>query len=175
MKDLSLKLDSLPWDNARITTMAEFLERYTLHDSCWVRFLADPDGTAEVLLKWDTHWTDGQLPYSTETKNWPLLIIMFEKLYQACFNGEDMVWNTVGTAFSNVITDQQKESWLALLPDETGLPHLRFVLEDSLHHTVIEDVGGGRVDLFHSAQVRILCLDEVENAIDIPWEGVAKN
>ncbi len=167
--DLGADLAELPWEAARETTLPEFLDRYTLHDSGWLRLECMPDRYAIAVFAWDTYWTSGRIPYRiSEATTGPLLLIGFDILYLSAFNGADVASDTVDYAeCREVLLADVPSASLPFLPVETTSAMQR---ERLLHHTVIHDVVGGRVDLFHGAHVKLLCLGDGLRPFSIPWE-----
>jgi hypothetical protein len=133
--------DDFPWESGLRTTVPDFLAAYTLHDSGWVGLFLDPDqqGSAIAVIRWDTFWTEGRIPFPGGTvAQWPFLLIRYAPVYAVRFTsyevpGEAPSPRTIGGAEASVISE-------------------------SIHRTVVQDIFGGAVEVEHVPQVDVLCL-----------------
>jgi len=170
--------DEFDWPSANSTSMPRFLSQYSLHDSYWIGIHVQPNFETIAVLRWDTFWTEGRVPFPGSTvEEWPVLLIQFERLYQLhssylwpTVSEEWKPTETVASAESVLVTKQDQEkmlAWLAL--DERQPEELkRFVLEDELYHTTFHPIYGGRIDVKHGSATKLLCYDFEENQLNIP-------
>ena len=74
----AIEQDDLPWGEALVTTMPEFLARYSLHDSTWRGLFLRAGGVGVATVQWDTHWSRERVPLidaEAEEHGWPFLFI----------------------------------------------------------------------------------------------------
>jgi hypothetical protein len=160
---------ALPWESARETTLPEFLVRYTLHDSQWLRVESSPDGPALALFEWDTFWTEGRVPHdSSRLADWPVLVLAFDALYQINVKWDPVHTLTVGDAESRAVGAEERERLFDRVGGTDDVLSAA-ALDDSLHLTTIRDVGVGYLELLHGATVRVLCIGGDGQVIDLPW------
>ena len=163
--------DALPWDRARATTLPEFLARYDLHDSQWIRIETSPDGSAVALFEWDTFWAGGRLPHdSSWLADWPVLALAFDAVYEVRLAWDADPTLTVGDAESRPVGPEERERMFDRAEGPGAGALSAAALDGSLHHTTVHDVGRGRVDLLHGAAVRVLCIDRDGRPVDLPWD-----
>lgn len=140
--------DEFPWEMGVKTDMPTFLAKYTLHDSGWVGVFIEPDaqGLAVVVIRWDTFWTDGRVPFpGSAVAEWPFLLIRLSE-----FQGIELI------DFRRDPSSPRTISGTSCDP-----------VSHELHITKIEDVYGGTVVLKHGPSLDILCLSPNKTAHSI--------
>ncbi len=165
---------SLPWDNAQHTTMPDFLESYTLHDSNWIGLWSE--GAIHeccVIVAWDTFWTNGRVNYPSSTvAEWPILAIHFTDVYHIFFGStpRNAYMTTIANARSSIVSSERKIGMLDSLLKHWYLPDAtsQYVFNETLYQTHIESIGGDDVDLLHGEEVRILCFTALGEPLSIP-------
>lgn len=153
-----LLADSIPWDRAVQTTLSAFFADYTLHDSSWIGLTLDPvyDGGATAIIRWDTIWTDGRVPFpGSRVAEWPILLIRFAGVSRVEQAGYDRMPDAPSRGIDAATTTEDAVS------DETP----------ARHRTVIEDHFGGALTLVHAPTVKLLCLARDRTVLAIPGVG----
>ena len=133
---------AFPWEAALHTSLADFLEAYTLHDSNWILFALDPDAGSEATLafRFDAFWTDGRVPHpGSMVSEWPVLLVRLRGLQAIRFDGyaeagAEWAPRTIARASSRASTATNSIS-------------------------EFEDIVGGRVVVEHASRIELLCLD----------------
>ncbi len=137
--------ETLPWEGALATSLAEFLEQYSLHDSYWIGLYLGVNQEGVLLLRWDTVWTEGRVPFPGPlVAEWPVLAVKLS-----------------GLAVTEVRLKDMGIAGAASGPVEG----------EGLQRTVIDDQEGGSAVLIHEAGVKVLCLDRGRNGVKIPMSG----
>jgi hypothetical protein len=143
--------ETLPWDAALATTLAHFFEQYSLHDSYWIGLYLGLNQEGVLLLRWDTVWTEGRVPFPGPlVAEWPVLAVRLSGLGYTDVRLKDM---GISGAASGMV-------------DARGV--ISGGVEQEQHQTVIDDHSGGSAILIHEPGVRILCFDRERNLLPIP-------
>lgn len=169
----------LPWEEAVEATMPRFLSRYTLHDSYWIGLHLQSKAEAVALIRWDTYWTDGGVPYAREAvAGWPVLLVRFERVYQTftTYPGPEErealsgLPETIADAKSATLWPAEREALLdtILRARQEADAFSDFLLDDTLHRTTISPVYRSLVEIWHGGTTRFLCLDRDGGTIPIP-------
>jgi hypothetical protein len=146
--------ETLPWEGALSTTLADFLEQYSMHDSCWIGLYLGVNQEGVLLFRWDTNWTEGRVPFpGSHVADWPVLAVKLSGLGYTDVRLKDM---GIAGARSGLV-------------DASGVVIDADNLE--LHQTVIDDFSGGSAILIHEAGVKVLCFDRGRNELKIPMSG----
>ena len=137
------------WTAGVASTLADFFAAYSLHDSEWLGFSVDPryDGDGVAAFRLDTFWFREQAPEVNEVR-WAALLVKFRRvgaLRLSGFEEDEAMPRTIASAETQGTSDN------AVL--------------------TVEDIMGGRVEITHSPEVVLLCLDWEGNVLPIP--GVA--
>ncbi len=127
------------------TTMAKFLDAYSLHDSYWLslnvgRFESD------LVIRFDAVWTEGRIPHpGVRVAKWPRLIITMSGLVESQFDFGDI-------DHSSSIMEAVSEEHPTL--NRTTIT--RYLLDS------------GSVELVHDAVVELRMIDPKGKLIPIP-------
>jgi hypothetical protein len=134
--------ETLPWEGALATTLSEFLQQYSLHDSIWIGLYLGLNQEGVLLLRWDTVWTEGRVPFPGPlVAEWPVLAVKLTGLAVT-----DVRLRDIGIAGA------------------VSAP----VQGETLHRTVIDDQESGSAALVHEPEVKLLCLDRTRNLLPVP-------
>jgi hypothetical protein len=172
----------LPLGCGITTTMAKFLDAYTLHDSYWIDITLDPTCEALLIIRWDTFWTDGRVVRpSSRITQWPILLVRMPRCYMMVRSEAwtSLRWGNVyqsqdgiSDAVSRVMELEEITRLFSLVPRQ---PTLRWIYDDTkpvqdqtVHHTTIYDHNGKPVDFFHGEEVHLLCLSQAGEVLPIP-------
>jgi hypothetical protein len=142
--------DAYPWDSGTSLTLATFLAGYTLHDSTWVGLHVDPDldGAATAIIRWDTFWTDGRVPFPGGTvAEWPFLLIRFHGVTSVRLRE----FERDPTLSPRTISDASSSA-----------------VGESKYRTVVTDIMGGAVEIDHAGRVDLVCLSRERQVHLIP-------
>src|SRR5579884_3540551 len=179
--------DYFPWEQAQATTMATFLEHYTLHDSILVGLWLMERGGLVAVVHWDPVWVnfeEERVDFSVDDTDidplvvaewgddvafWPYLLIRFPKLYTLrCLGGRDnpteLGGSNIYAASSKPVPNDQPADLRSVagerVPDHGD--------DGRLHETQIE--GGYRdgLQIIHNSQIAILCLNRAGRIVTIP-------
>jgi hypothetical protein len=117
--------------------MADFLKRFTLHDSNWLGLHADTawDGDVTAIISFDPIWNKTGTPATSRCPEWPVLLIRFPAVSSVTFaNYKDIggVQRGIGSAETETISDGTVV-------------------------TIIGDHYGGEVTITHRDPIRVLC------------------
>jgi hypothetical protein len=140
---------NLPWSEGVASSLPAFLDRYTLHDSYWIGLYAEPGRCATLLLRWDTFWTQGEVPFpGSLVAEWPLLAVRFDALDRSEVRLRD---HGLASALSGP-TNRAADA----------------------HRTHLADHHGGDATLVHAPGVRLLCLSRSREPLPllVPAETV---
>jgi hypothetical protein len=134
---------ALPWEQGLPSSLAAFLNRFTLRDSRWIGLYHEAEHAATLLLRWDTSQDATREPLpGAETAEWLLLAIRFDALERVEVKlRDDRIADAVSGA-TNRAAD--------------------------LHRTHLEDRRGGGVTLLHAPGTRLLCLTEARAPLSLP-------
>lgn len=149
--------DNLPWDQALPTTMRQFLSQYTFHDSHWISLYLQPQRNAICVIRWDTFWTEGKVPFpGSRVAQWPLLLIRLTGLLHADIDlWESAVQTGISGAESARIGESERVGW--------GIP-----AHHPTDYTRIRDFDGGIAHLVHAPPVSFLCMSRDRQVLAIP-------
>lgn len=115
------------------TTVASFLDAYTLHDSYWIALLSD-GWAAHLVIRFDAFWTGGRVPHpGPVVAEWPILVLTLPRLARVELDLQDA---GIGEAIS--------------------VPH---EADNGLVTTLIHDHVGGSAELVHSMNIQVHCFD----------------
>ncbi len=149
----ALITDDLPWEQATSSTFPSFLEHYSVHDSYWIGLYLEPQRNAIGIVRWDTFWTKGIIPFpGSRVAEWPLLIMRFSGVLHSDINLQE---DGIAGATSAPIHQKDRSRW--------GI-----ATDLQLDHTQIEDHRGGIAELLHHPQVAFLCLSCQREVLSIP-------
>lgn len=113
------------------TTMATFVDGYTLHDSYWIALVTNI-WASRVAVRFDEFWSDGRVPHAgSAVAEWPVLIIMMIDLVSTRIQLREA---GIGQAISVSVDGSDTHST-----------------------TVIRDHQNGSAELVHASKVRIRC------------------
>jgi len=158
------------FSKAQSTTMPNFLNEYTLHDSDWQDVHLDTtDQTVVALFSWDTHWSKGRIEYPP----FQHLFIHFKSVFHILFGGDQTdgaTMDTIGGAVTRVIDDRERDNLVSLGVDlGLGEESFEHCLQGELHLTTIDDILQGHVNLVHRPEISVLCIhSETGDFINIP-------
>jgi hypothetical protein len=142
--------DAFPWADGVSTSLIEFFENYTLHDSFWIglHLPLDQKSAAVALIRFDALWTDGRVHHpGSLVAEWPILLIRFSNVSVvrlAEFGKTHGFLRTIGVAVTEATSSGQ-------------------------HLTRFDDVVSGRVEVEHAPRVTILCLDRSGRNVPLPF------
>ena len=127
------------------TTMARFLDEYTLHDSYWMS-LHVGQFESDLLIRFDAHWSKGRIPHpGARVGNWPRLIVTMSGLVASQFDFGQI-------DYTASIMEATSESH----PDLDQKALTRYQLDS------------GSVALAHDMQVELRMIDPDGDLISIP-------
>jgi hypothetical protein len=162
--------DNFDWQESLKTTMPLFLAEYTLHDSYWIGIYAQPDRKTTAAIRFDTYWSNGRIFFpGSSVADWPILLVRFPRAYSIYLNGLEE-----GETISGATSDRVDSMRLEQMPEHRILANPRpgivkeYLLDEDLHRTVFEDIYGGQVDIWHSAEVNLLCFNRQKESLSIP-------
>lgn len=74
--------DSLPWNHSLQSHIDAFLQKYTLHDSCWIGLHAycGWEDAAVAIVSFDPVWNPSVSTPTSHVADWPLLFIRFNSV-----------------------------------------------------------------------------------------------
>jgi hypothetical protein len=158
-------MGDLPWDKAHKISMSDFLAQYTLHDSYWIGLWAVPGEAPVAVMRWDRVWLGGRIPYPSD----PILLIEFSHVDQLLISTSQSD-GCIASATSRMVSAAERYALLSLATGRTDLSdtQLEYLLDPTLHHTVITGLLGDEVHVFHRAEVAVLCLDQDGEVILLP-------
>ncbi len=175
--------DTLPWAESLTLTMPDFLASYTLHDSLFEALWLQPTyAEATAVLRWDSYWTNGRVPYKEPEDSFehgenvmPILLIRIHNIAQLLWRDTprqaDPYPDIIMWAKSTMVTLEARESILtaALLEPHTSDEKLLYLLEDNLYHTQIVGLDDERiVEILHGGTVSLLCYSWRGEHLTIP-------
>jgi len=131
--------EEFPWEQAVRTTMEQFLNRYTLHDSGWIAPKADAQyrGGGLAVFRFDAFWTQGRIPHpGSRVAEWPILLIRFSRLFELRLHD----YEPESGGLSRTISHAETEA------------------VGGRCRTRIWDLFGGCCELVHAKPVDILCV-----------------
>lgn len=134
---------ALPWEQGLPTSLATFLDRFTLHDSIWLGLYTELGQHATLLLHWDPLQSEGREPFALASPQAGLVLaIRFEALERAEVKlRHGRIVSAVSGATSRCA---------------------------DLHRTHLEDRRGGGATLHHAPNVRFLCLTRERTLFALP-------
>ncbi len=160
------------WTQGQPTTLPDFFAQYTVHDSGLVGVWSDPfDQDGWVIISWDTHWTQGRVPYpGPRTAHWPFLVLYFPMLYQIYSDAppQHATMDTLASATSRVFPAASAQWVTAAMADALEIPSTTTPLAGTIHHTSLVGILGVTCHLLHGPDVVVLCLHDDGTPITIP-------
>jgi hypothetical protein len=134
---------ALPWEQGLPTSVATFLDRFTLQDSIWLGLYSELAQHATLLLQWDPLQSEGGAPFALGSPEAGLLLaIRFDAMERAEVK---LRHRRIASAVSGA------KSRCA-----------------DLHRTHLEDRRGGNATLHHAPNVRFLCLTHERTVFALP-------
>jgi hypothetical protein len=103
---------SLPWEHSIQFHIADFLKRYTLHDSYWIGLLADCafEDSAVAIIRFDPVWNSSVSAPTSRVADWPLLFLKFNcvsNIQMSGFRGAGQGQRGISDATFERITDEE--------------------------------------------------------------------
>ena len=139
--------DRLPWGKGLQISFAEFGQKYTLHDSCWIGLFYDVGDRASIILviHWDAVWLPDLIALSTsKVQDWAFLFIKIDKVKEI--------------STSNYFKDD--------IPHFSICNHqIESIDEQEL--LVISSCMGGDLEITFSGETTFLALDSDRNLLNI--------
>jgi hypothetical protein len=134
---------TLPWEQGLPTSLATFLDRFTLQDATWIGLYSEPEQLATLLFHWDPLQSEGQksVPLAGAAVGL-LLAVQFDALERAEVK---LRHNRITSAVSGATSRAA-----------------------DLHRTHLEDRRGGGATLHHAPNVRLLCLTRERTLLALP-------
>lgn len=147
---------NLPWERAQKDALSSFLNQYTLHDSYWIGLYLMPQRKGILVVRWDTFWTKGKVPYpGSAISEWPILIFQLSGLQQVEIA---LVEDGIAGASSQPIKKNEQGEILV----STSVV---------LHHTQVNDHSDGKASFVHDSVVEILCLSRNGDILEVPMQS----
>lgn len=143
----SLLNDDFEWEQAKLCSVQEFLEKYTLHDSEWVLIKHDVaySNEAIIVIQWDSVWLPDEIAKSSGiVQDWPLLLIKLEGVDQISALG-----------YKNIGGIQH------------GIAYAEIERLDGKNIVVIHDHYGGSVEIVFDGDSRFLALNAKKELLKI--------
>jgi hypothetical protein len=127
------------------TTLSEFLDAYTLHDSHWIALVIDGYSEARLVIRFDAFWSDGRIPHpGPSVAEWPILVVTMRHLLSARIDLRD---SGIAGAIS--------------------LPHDSVA---GMSTTFVQDHRDGSAELVHGSSIEASCFDSKGTPIPIAFD-----
>ena len=162
--------DNFDWQQSLKTTMPAFLAEYTLHDSYWIGLYVQPNRKIIAVIRFDTYWSKGRVFFpGSFVADWPILLVRFARAFRIDLNGLEE-GETIGNATSIRLDSSQREQMLEREISRSADVDIlgEYILDEDLHRTLFEDIYGGQVDVWHSAEVNLLCFNRQKESLLLP-------
>jgi hypothetical protein len=153
--------DWFDWDESSIySTFEKFNKLASLHDSYWCGLFTYMDNSANIIISFDAFWNEKIAKHpGPMIRDWPFLVIKIEKVYQITCHSDLDNGTTIAGVKSEIIPESVKEG----------------SIDARLIKTVVEDAGGGCIEIVHQESIRILLFDCIGNLIKLPEEMKVMN
>jgi hypothetical protein len=184
--------DDYPWHAAQQTSLARFLDQYTLHDSLLVGLWLIGSGELVAIVRWDPVWVNFERirvdfslredeidpavveRWGDDVAFWPYILIRFPAIYriEATGNPDDpeaYEFGEIYSAVSEPLSSEERDRFAAsyLPPDQHGSEAKRDLPSDIVR-TVIQLRGVYQLQLVHGPTVRLLSLNRAGRVLRIP-------
>lgn len=162
--------DKIPWTDNIVSTLPDFLEEYTLHDSYWCGITSVPNDTTTIGIQLDAFWAKDKIDFTdAQKRDWPILFIQLQKTWQIKqgFNLDFQMTETISGATSQLLDEETKLQLFSSLDHE----HKWFqeaVFDVPLYRTLIEPIYGGFVEILHGGETRFLLVGADGSNIVMP-------
>jgi hypothetical protein len=148
--------DSVRWKDFEPSTMAWFLEHFTLHDSGLELVATNPDGSTVVSIGFDLHWNP------SVPEDHAALRIRFDLAYLVVHSTGGWIQSTIQGANSAQLDGEQREALRVQGRfNRDGYQHsgtefgFTFPPDDqSLTRSEFDCVNWGKLEVMHAASVR---------------------
>ena len=139
--------ETVSWEHSQSFAIADFLTKFTLHDSHWLGLHIDTswDGDATAIFAFDPVWNQIGAPKTPLTTKWPILLIRFP------------IINTISLSDYKNIGGVQRG--IAKVESET--------IASSQIKTIIFDHYGGQVNIIHHDPIKVLCFSPTGERIEL--------
>ena len=160
-----MSVELIDWAKIEPISMVLFLERFTLHDSDYVRMTAG-DGDVVLDMWFDLIWNQ-MVP-----GEYGRLLIRFECVYVLkCVTGN---WDqtTIGDALATVLSESEREKMLESSDFELGaygseLNREHPTFDESLTRTEITMINNCVIELLHGGAVRAVVMNDKGGYLDV--------
>jgi hypothetical protein len=134
---------ALPWEQGLPSSLATFLDRFTLQGSHWIGLYHEGEPSATLLLRWNALQAEHrELFPAAPAAEWLLLAIRFDALERAEVKlRESRIASAISGATSRAA---------------------------DVHRSSLEDRRGGGATLLHAPNVRLLCLTQDRTLLPLP-------
>jgi hypothetical protein len=150
------------WEQATASTMADFLNTYTLHDSFLRQIRIKPNFESLLIIGFDLVWN------KQISSGYDILAISFPQTYRVTYSMGSPYGATIASASTAIITEQEREElWRHITAQYDSLPDevLSRITDDELTKTIIEDIFFGKTEIIHGRQIQILLLNNNEELL----------
>ncbi len=147
--------EAVPWDQGQVFAIADFLARYTLHDSHWIGLHLDTSwyGDATAIIAFDPIWNKVGVPGTPQCSEWPILLIRF-----------------------STVTSINLSEYKDIGGIQRGIAEAESGEDDGRARTIISDHYGGKVTIVHQDPVKVLCFTATGERIELNTkQDVAEN
>jgi hypothetical protein len=173
-----LSNQSVWWEHAQKSTIEQFLDQYTLHDSYWLELQFLQTGSCLLLIRFDTMFVDPSakkldLPLANQHYvDEPFLCIKFTNVHQILSDHAEkyVVDNVILHADTKRLTAEEREQWLEHLTklSELGGNIGDFLLDENTHCTSFKGTAHNYVHLIHSEPTFFLCVKSDGSILKLP-------